>query len=103
MKIQNKLVRDKIPEICIANGDIPHTRIIEDDSEYLAALCDKLDEECLEVHEDPCIEKLADTLEVLLSIGKALGYSPSQIEAARLQKAQDRGGFEDRIYLISTE
>ena len=103
MKFYNKLVRDKIPEICRSNGDIPNTRIIEDDSEYLVALCNKLDEETQEVKEDPCIEELVDALEVVLSIGRVLGYSPRQIEAARIQKAQERGGFEQRIYLISTE
>lgn len=103
MKEYNKLVRDKIPEICEANGDTSHTRIIQDDAEYLRALTTKLSEEAAEVREDPSLGELADTLEVVYSIGKALGYSPKQIEAARVKKAEDRGGFDKRIFLISTE
>ena len=103
MKTYNKLVRDKIPEICEANGATPHTHIIKDDNEYLAALCDKLGEEAQEVKEDPSLEELADTLEVIQSIGRVLGYTPDQIEVARLQKAQERGGFDERVFLISTE
>jgi predicted house-cleaning noncanonical NTP pyrophosphatase (MazG superfamily) len=102
MKQHNKLVRDKIPDICRANGDTANVRILEDD-EYLQALCDKLIEESREVHETPVLEELADTLEVLYAIGKKLGYTPNQIEAARAKKAEERGGFENKIFLISTE
>lgn len=103
MKQYNKLVRDRIPEICKANGDIPKTRIIKDDAEYLRALIDKLAEEASEVKDDPSLEELADTLEVVLSIGDALGFTPDQIEAARAHKAEKRGRFDSRIFLISTE
>lgn len=37
MKIYNKLVRDKIPEICKSNNQIPKTRILGDE-EYLKEL-----------------------------------------------------------------
>ena len=103
MKTHNKLVRDKIPDICKANGDTAQTRIIENDKEYLAALCDKLIEEATEVRAEPSLEELADSLEVLQSIGKALGHTPEDIEAARVKKAQERGGFDKRIFLISTD
>jgi len=102
MKRYDKLVRDKIPAIAQAHGDVAHTRILTDDKEYLRALCDKLCEEAAEVHDTPSVEELADTLEALLSIGKVLGYSPEQIETARLKKAHERGGFDKRIFLIST-
>ncbi len=103
MTTYNKLVRDKIPEICLANGDIPVIRHLEDDNAYLSALTDKLGEEAAEVKATPTLEELADTLEVVYSIGKALGITPEQIEEARVQKAEERGGFDDRIFLISTE
>lgn len=103
MKIHNKLVRDKIPEICKASGETPRTRIIEDDDAYIAALCEKLGEEAHEVKDNPSLEELADTLEVVYGIAKAISYTPEQIEAARSRKAEERGGFEHRIFLISTE
>lgn len=99
----NKLVRDKIPAICKANGAIPKTRILKDDKEYLEALITKLGEESNEVKDDPSLAELADTLEVLQAIGRELGFTPEQIEAARQKKAKERGGFTERIFLISTE
>jgi len=103
MKQYHKLVRDKIPEICKANGDIARTRTLADDAEYVQALCDKLCEEAAEVRNTPSLEELADTLEVLQNIGKMLGYSFEQIDAARAKKASERGGFDKRIFLIQTE
>lgn len=102
MKQFNKLVRDKIPQIIRDNGDTPTVRIIEDDNEYLAALTEKLVEEAREVQEAPVLDELADTLEVLYATGKALGYTPEDIEKARLKKADERGGFDDKVFLIST-
>jgi predicted house-cleaning noncanonical NTP pyrophosphatase (MazG superfamily) len=106
MTEHNKLVRDKIPEICRANGDVPTTRVLTDDTEYANALYDKLDEESREVREaehDDELGELADALEVIRAIGKARGYTPEQIEAKRAQKFDERGGFDNRIFLVSTE
>lgn len=103
MKQHNKLVRDLIPDICKANGDTPHMHIIQDDKEYLQSLIAKLREETDEIEEDTNVEELADALEVLYAIGKTQGFSPEQIEAARAQKAQKRGGFDKRIFLEYTD
>lgn len=106
MTEHNKLVRDKIPEICRANGDVPTARILNDDDEYIGALHDKLDEESREVREagpNDVLGELADALEVLRAIGKACGYTPEQIEDKRAQKFDERGGFDNRIFLVSTE
>lgn len=102
MKEHNKLVRDKIPTICEAAGEVPSFHIIKSDAQYLKALCDKLIEEAKEVQETPVVEELADVLEVIFSIGKMQGYTPAQIERARQEKAEKRGGFEDRIFLETT-
>lgn len=102
MKCYNKLVRDKIPEICRRNGDIPKTRILNDDTEYLDALIAKIEEEVAEVRDNPRLEELADTLEVIYAIGAVLNYTPEQIELARARKAEERGGFKDRVFLMST-
>jgi predicted house-cleaning noncanonical NTP pyrophosphatase (MazG superfamily) len=101
-KLHNKLVRNKIPLIIESHGETMEVRKITDDKEYLIELCRKLIEEAQEVADDPSLEELADTLEVVYSVGAVLGYTPRAIEAARLRKQQERGGFDDRIYLIST-
>ena len=58
---QGKLVRDKIPQIIIAAGKKPITRIL-DQEEYLAELDKKLNEEIAEYHADKSIEEMADVL-----------------------------------------
>lgn len=103
MKSYNKLVRGKIPEIIEANGETPQVRVLTDDAEYIRALSKKLVEEAHEFEEAPSLEELIDNLEVAYSLGRALGYTPEQIESARAAKAQERGGFDERIFLISTE
>lgn len=99
----NKLVRDKIPEICRANGTAAQFHTVTDNDEYVKALGDKLVEEAKEVQEIPSAEELADTLEVVFALGKALGFSPQDLERVREVKAETRGGFEQRIFLESTE
>ena len=102
-KIYNKLVRDKIPEIIKANGDSCKTEIINDDIAYLTALQRKLDEEIAEYHNDDTIEELADIVEVVYALVKAHGISKEHFDSFREDKAREKGGFEKRVYLISTE
>jgi len=102
MKLFNKLVRDKIPDVIKSNGDTPNYRVIEDDDEYLRALLQKDVEEGVELAENPSLEELADKLEVLYAIAHQIGYTPEQVEQARVEKRNSRGGFDRRIYLEST-
>lgn len=94
----NKLVRDKIPEIIKADGKECKTRILSKD-EYIAALETKLNEEVAEYQEDKNLEEMADVLEVLQAICLARGYSLDELEAMRIKKAKERGGFKDKIFL----
>lgn len=103
MTEHNKLVRDKIPEIIRAHGETPHTHTIEDDEEYLRALFAKQREEALELEKDCNLGELADNLEVIRAIAKTLGFTPEQIEEARQEKYDARGGFDKRIFLEYTE
>ena len=64
MTLYEKLVRDKIPEMIRAGGEMPHVRILED-QEYHVRLEAKLDEEVTEFHRDQNLEELADILEVV--------------------------------------
>ena len=100
--IYNKLVRDKIPAIIESQGQIPHTRILSNE-EYTAALEQKLDEEVGEYHKDKNLEELADILEVVCALAENLGHSKEELLEACRRKHEQRGGFRDRIYLISKE
>jgi predicted house-cleaning noncanonical NTP pyrophosphatase (MazG superfamily) len=102
MTVYNKLVRDKIPEIIKKNGGHADITYIKGDKKYLTALLDKDIEEGKELREDPCLEELADKLEVLYAIGEYLNLSPEDIEKARLKKKKERGGFSNRVFLKSS-
>ena len=98
----NKLVRDRIPDLIRENGKIPLTRVL-DDREYAAALAQKLDEEVGEFHRDRNLEELADILEVVCALTENLGYSKDDLLECCRKKHEQRGGFRDRIFLISNE
>ncbi len=102
MKVYNKLVRDKIPEIIVASGRKPVTHIMSD-GEYVAALEEKLNEEVAEYQDDKNLEEMADILEVLRALCTAKGCTLEDLEDLRKQKAKERGGFNNRIYLEYVE
>lgn len=102
MKFYNKLVRDRIPEIIRSQGEIPNIRIL-DETEYSEHLERKLDEEVAEFHKDRNLEELADILEVVLALSANLGYSREALLDAYQRKHAQRGGFEDRLLLISKD
>lgn len=97
-----KLVRDRVPELLRRAGVEPVTHVA-DESEYFGRLIDKLREETgeLAAHRSP--EELADVVEVVRELGEALGLSEEAIERARRQKAQQSGGFSNRIVLERTQ
>ncbi len=103
MPIYNKLVRDRIPEVISKTGKQYVTRILNDD-EYKLELKKKLGEEIQEYIEaaddTSAIEELADLLELIHAATELHGSSIEQLEQIRLKKAQDRGGFKERIFLI---
>lgn len=101
IKTYNKLVRDRIPEIIEATGNSCKTRILSDE-EYIKMLDAKLDEELAEYHKDQNIEELADLLEVIRAAAIARGSSLEELEDIRAKKAEERGGFEKKIFLIET-
>lgn len=102
MPSYKKLVRDRIPEIIEAAGKKPVTHIL-DEAAYLSELDRKLNEECSEYQESKSLEELADMLEVMYAIAEARGYSIAELEAIRRDKAAERGGFRNRIYLDGVE
>ena len=85
MKIYNKLVRDKIPEIIKATGKSFEAHYAEKE-ELLPLLEIKLTEEVSEYLEDKSLGELADVMEVLFSLAVALGYSEEDLIAKRNSK-----------------
>ena len=101
MKVYNKLVRDKIPEIINAdNGKTCVTRIMEDD-EYLESLNIKMQEELKEYLESGDVEELADLEEVLRAILDVKKVTYEKFENIRNAKVEKRGAFKDKIFLES--
>ena len=102
MKTFNKLVRDKIPDMIRSHGEVPFTRVL-DDEEYRKCLDEKLDEEIREFREEYDLEEMADILEVLYALCEADGHTVEELHALRQKKHDARGGFEKRIFLIGKE
>ena len=101
MKIYNKLVRDKIPEIIVADdGKTCKTRVLEND-EYLKCLNAKLQEELKEYLESGDVEELADLEEVLRALLDAKKVSYEEFEKIRNTKVEKRGAFKEKIFLES--
>lgn len=100
--VYNKLVRDKIPAIIEAQVKTPHIRILNE-TEYTHYLERKLDEEVAEYHKDKNPEELADILEVVYALAESIGCTKEELMEIYQKKHEERGGFADRILLISNE
>jgi predicted house-cleaning noncanonical NTP pyrophosphatase (MazG superfamily) len=98
MKVYNKLVRDRIPEIIEKDSKVPITRILNDD-EYISELNKKLEEEVKEYLEENKIEELADIVEVIYGILNSKNVSIEEFEIIRKNKIEKRGAFQKRIFL----
>lgn len=93
-----KLVRDRIPEMIAREGRTPMVRVL-DDTEYEAALLDKLCEEVAELRAAEPAHRLgeaADVYEVLLSILAREGMGADELAVAAAEKRRTRGGFTQR-------
>lgn len=101
MKIYNKLVRDKIPEIISSEkGKTCVARIITND-EYLESLNAKMQEELDEYLNSGDTEELADLEEVLRAVLDAKGVSYEEFERIRNRKVEEKGAFKQKIFLES--
>ncbi len=97
----HKLVRDGIPRIIETGGGQPVTRVL-DQAGYLAALRAKLVEEAEEAQaasDRQLQSELADVLEVLQALAAAHGMSWEDVMAEATRKRDERGGFDQRIFL----
>ena len=102
MKIYNKLVRDKIPEIINKNNAVCKVKILNNE-EFLKGLNQKLQEELNEYLESGDIEELADLEEVIRAILDAKNTTYKEFEEIRQTKVIKRGAFKNKIFLESIE
>jgi predicted house-cleaning noncanonical NTP pyrophosphatase (MazG superfamily) len=106
MPVYNKLVRDRIPEIIESTGKKFTTRILNNE-EYITELKTKSFEELQEyvetVNNEDAIEELADLLEIIHALAEYHGSSIENVEAVRKEKAEKRGGFKEKIFLIDVK
>lgn len=105
-KAYKKLVRDLIPEIIRKKGGVPETRMLSD-AEYLVELKKKFQEELGEYlaagTPEARLEEMADIFEVITALNSAEGRSIESVIAVQKKKRDERGGFEQRIWLESVE
>jgi predicted house-cleaning noncanonical NTP pyrophosphatase (MazG superfamily) len=102
MIIKNKLVRNLIPKIITNKGQIPETRILNDE-DFKKELDLKLKEEVTEYLTDDNCDELADIMEVVYAIASTKGVSEKELDEIRLKKKQERGGFEEKIFLVGVQ
>lgn len=102
MKVYNKLVRDKVPDIIRAEGLEPRTRWLEK-HEYLSELVKKLQEETDNFTENQDLEHLAELQEIVLSLADALDIKHSDLAKAVSKKTLAEGAYKRRIYLEMAE
>ena len=106
MPTYNKLVRDKIPQIIEATGKKFTTEFLND-QDYIKYLKEKsyeeLDEYCAAQSKEEAVEELADLLEIIHALANYHGSSIEEVENVRQEKAEKRGGFQEKIFLVEVE
>lgn len=106
MPIYNKLIRDRIPEIIAQSNRVATIRTL-DTVEYKVEARKKLHEELAEyeatTNDSDALEELADMLELIHALAAIHGASVDELEKIRLAKAEERGGFTERVFLVEVK
>ncbi|MDQ3848918.1 MAG: nucleoside triphosphate pyrophosphohydrolase [Thermoproteota archaeon] len=100
-KLYNKAIRDNIPEIIKSKGELCIVKRLTH-AEFLRELEEKSHEELDEYDKSKSLEELADILEVVYRIAELRGISNEKLEAILTKKAQERGAFQENLFLIRT-
>lgn len=104
-KIYNKLIRDKIPDVCLKDGWIPKYYPLKH-SRFKKELKKKLVEEAKELLKAKSKEiknEIVDCYEILLNVAKTYRIKWPEIDDYRRQKNKKRGSFRKRYFLVSTK
>ena len=99
IKVYNKAIRDKVPEIIEASGASCIVHVL-DDEKFVDKLVIKLDEEIEEYKESKSIEELCDLIEISYRIAEINGVSNKELEEIIKKKNRERGKFKKNLYLI---
>lgn len=97
-----KLVRDRVPEIIISQGEAA-TWHIADEEEYDRLLKEKLSEEVSETLANPSVTEFADVLEVIDAMAQSKGLTFEDVLKAKQERAEKRGGFAKRMILDTAD
>jgi len=97
--LNEKLVRDRIPEIIRSRGAQPTVRIAsEDELDLLMRI--KIVEEAEELLSSGETEEIVDLLEVINALIRLRDLGRDRLDQLRAQKNQTRGGFERGYVLL---
>ena len=99
VRVYNKAIRDKVPEIIESSGASCLVDIL-DDEKFLDELVFKLEEEIEEFKESTSIEELCDLIEIAFRIAELNGVSNEDFEKIREKKNLERGKFAKNLFLI---
>ncbi len=98
----NMIVRDRLPEMLEKEGRKCQVRVVGND-EALHYLAERLRGQVDEFLRAPMPIDAADMLEIMRAIIVKAGWNYDEIEAMRIGKLEDRGGFETNTILLHTE
>lgn len=105
-KIYNKLIRDKIPEIIIADDEIPKIKMLNK-KEFQQELIKKILEEAQELqsaqNKDEILNEIVDLQELLDWLAKEHQVSRAKICRLQTAKNKKRGSFKKKLFLIETK
>ena len=105
-KIYNKLIRDKIPEIIINDGEEPEIRKLSQ-KEFKIELKKKVLEEAKELlraeSKEEILNEIVDIRELLDFIAKEFKINQFTIRSKKLKKNKERGSFIKKLFLIKTK
>lgn len=98
----NKLCRDKVPDIIAGKGFECDVREVDHD-EYKREIVRKVFEEASGVSNhsgrSELLKELADLVITIDAVKKEFGVSDEDLKEAVLLSIEEKGGYEDRLYL----
>jgi predicted house-cleaning noncanonical NTP pyrophosphatase (MazG superfamily) len=103
--VYNKIVRDLVPEVIAADGHRTIVRTLDAEAAK-EALIAKLGEEGAELLAATPVDapdELADLLEVVRALAAEYNVAWDDVIRSADEKAAERGGFDRRMFLESTE
>lgn len=102
----NKLWRDKLPEMMQSQGSIIHLKELNDeefDKELRLKLLEEADEVKLAKTKEDLIAEIADVQEVIDTLCLHHKINPETIKEVQKKKNEERGGFIGRKYVTIAE